>query len=305
MKKHLISFLIVVCLGAFTWAQGTKTDLFDLKRSQQELEIMKGILSTTLNFVSQEIKKPATPAAASTEAPHPFAVYPQGLWSFSRISAYYLYGQGAVFVIPSSGWQLRNLAAASPEGYERAMEAYGQSVEALSASMAKAQADMEVKAAIAGVVGGVPGGMVGGVPGTPPAAAPQAAQTPKTPTPPPAPKPQINQEQLRKAQERVKKSQEDIEANRARLNAALAQIKVYLIEALANHGDSLTTVKANEYITLVIATGDSDSTLFLGNAASTGTHQEIISVQKSWITDYKTGKLSLDAFKQKVLQYSE
>jgi hypothetical protein len=32
---------------------------------------------------------------------------------------------------------------------------------------------------------------------------------------------------------------------------------------------------------------------------------DTISVQKSWITDYKAGRLTVDAFKQKVLQYAE
>jgi hypothetical protein len=37
----------------------------------------------------------------------------------------------------------------------------------------------------------------------------------------------------------------------------------------------------------------------------TSSHCQVVSAQKSWITDYKAGKLTLDAFKQKVLQYSE
>ena len=35
------------------------------------------------------------------------------------------------------------------------------------------------------------------------------------------------------------------------------------------------------------------------------TRHDIISAQKSWITDYKAGRISLENFKQKVLQYTE
>ena len=84
---------------------------------------------------------------------------------------------------------------------------------------------------------------------------------------------------------------------------AMAQAKVYLIEALANHGDSLTTVKPNEYVTLVL-TADDVIVLFAGSEDASS-HRQIISVQKSVITDYKAGRLSLDGFKQKVLQYTE
>jgi hypothetical protein len=48
---------------------------------------------------------------------------------------------------------------------------------------------------------------------------------------------------------------------------------------------------------------DDGGGLFGGDRTSS--HCELVSAQKSWITDYKAGKLTLDAFKQKVLQYSE
>jgi hypothetical protein len=102
----------------------------------------------------------------------------------------------------------------------------------------------------------------------------------------------------------VQQSREEMEANREKFMAALVQIKAYLIEALANHGDSLTTVKPNEYISLVITIDDFEGFSFADEGGSRG-RQEIVSVQKSWITDYNTGKLTLDAFKLKALQYND
>ena len=74
------------------------------------------------------------------------------------------------------------------------------------------------------------------------------------------------------------------------------------MEAMANHGDSLTVVKPGEYVNVVII--DEGSRWFaLADDSGDRAQREILSVQKSVITDYKTGKLSMEAFKQKVLNY--
>jgi hypothetical protein len=108
---------------------------------------------------------------------------------------------------------------------------------------------------------------------------------------------------LAEAQDKVKRRREESEQERQKLMEAVAQAKVYLIEALANHGDSLTTVKPNEYVNLVLTT-DGANVLFAGTEEP-ASRRQIISVQKSVITDYKAGRLTLEAFKQKVLQYTE
>ena len=108
---------------------------------------------------------------------------------------------------------------------------------------------------------------------------------------------------LAEAQDKVKRRREESEQERQKLMEAVAQAKVYLIEALANHGDSLTTVKPNEYVNLVLTTDDVN--VLFGGTEEPASHRQIISVQKSVITDYKAGRLTLEAFKQKVLQYTE
>ena len=102
----------------------------------------------------------------------------------------------------------------------------------------------------------------------------------------------------REYQARIKKSREEAEANREKFLESLKEIRMPLIEALANYGDSLTTVKPGEYINLVLIDGH----LRFGRMK---TRHDIISAQKSWITDYKAGRLTLENFKQKVLQYTE
>jgi len=291
MKKHLAGFLVVACLGTFSWAQGSRPDLFDTAKSAQELEIMRGILGTTLSFVSQNLQKQEASKASPKPVGTPFGAYsPAVSWRSANINAFYLYGQGAVFVMPTSSFRL------SGYGFSRAdasnLDFYYQ-LEATTRDV-EATARRAERAAAAAVAGATP--------------VPAQAAKPATAPAPPAPGVQLKEEELRKkvaeAQEKVKKSREEAEANNAKFMAALEQIKVHLIEAIANHGDSLTTVKPNEYITLVIMTDD------LGNAAFRGesglrNNQQIISVQKSLITDYKAGRLTLDALKQKILQYSE
>jgi hypothetical protein len=102
MKKHLARFLVISCLAAFSWAQG-KVDLFDIGKSQQELEIMKGILGTTLSFVAQNLQRQSASTSGTSKVNTPFGpVAVSTPWRSSNMHAFYLYGQGAVFVFPTS-----------------------------------------------------------------------------------------------------------------------------------------------------------------------------------------------------------
>jgi hypothetical protein len=310
MQKQLAAILIILGLGVFSWAQAPK-DFFDGKKSQAELEIMKGILNTTISYVTQ---------GQQTD-----------VWRFntSGISAYYLYGQGVVFEIPTSG--LRRSGSGffvgevfTPEMSEALQQLRNNSKDLESAVTELAWAN---KALGKGVATGT--GKTGSNKGTAPAppsaptppAPPSAPAPPAAPTPPAAPAPQpapvvapnppapaspfrVDREELRKKideyQAMLKKSREDADVDREKFLKSLNEIKGYLIEALANYGDSLTTVKPNEYINLILSTDNFDT-----DFGRRKPQHDVISAQKSWITDYKAGRLSLEGFKQKVLQYTE
>ena len=325
MRKLQFCLILAVSLVLLWWnaAPGSQSQLFDSKRSQQELEIMKGILRTTLDFAAKELLGNGSDDKA--------ARFEFG--GFSNISAFYLYGQGAVFAIPTSS--LRHSLNVHLEGL-KALDLRGEhgSIAALAGpqkinidpldleimvqeEMERAQEDVERareevdrlqesgQEANAPNVAGAP------VPAAPakPQAPPAPAVPPASPKPPPPPKEKERpspekREQLRKrlaeAQEKVKQRQEELERSRAKFREQLVEVKVYLIEALANHGDSLSVVKPNEYINLVM-TEEGGESLF---PRDSGSRREIISVQKSVITDYKAGRINLEAFKQKVLDYS-
>jgi len=360
MSKHTVTLALILSLASLSWsaAQSARTDLFDLKKSRQELEIMKGILNATLEFAASEIQG----EGKSSD------FFQGGLFhSFgggSNINAFYLYGQGATFVIPVGNirfatpkartarpwWVGEKVAATGNEDMGDSLIRLQEEMDALNFEMilkndemAKAAGEVaaaahelaqeaaEYPALAGGVVGGIPGGVtggiVGGVPGgvsggvgvgygtgsgrsttvvqATPAPPPQAGQPAPAPTPKPA-KPQADREEMRKkledAQKKITETRKEMEARRKKLIESLTQASGYLVEALANHGDSLTHVKPNEYINIIIST-DGDYLVF-AQGAENRSQREVLSVQKSNITDYKAGRITLDAFKQKVLQYN-
>src|SRR5262249_4114253 len=92
--KWHVGLVLGVSLLLLWWqtAPSSQAQLFDLKKSEQELEIMKGILRTTLDFAAKELR--------GTNDDEKRGKFDFG--GFSNITAFYLYGQGAVFAIPTS-----------------------------------------------------------------------------------------------------------------------------------------------------------------------------------------------------------
>jgi len=281
MKRKAIAVTMMLALGAVSagLAQGP-----DLKKTRQELEIMKGILETTIGFVLRDIRQREAGAKASAQSLG-------RLYGGSDIDAFYLQGQGAVFVISTSGLRLR-FVEKMPEAlalvdearleteaaYRAGLEAYQQALRA--AEQARAQLA-------------------------------QGARPPAPPEPPAPPKPPEaapGQEELRKklyeAQEKVKQRQEELKASQKKIQEYLEEISAHLIEALANHGDSMTTLRPGEYVDLVITGGDMLGLARYAPADEDTAAYRIIAVQKSVIADYKAGRLTLEAFKQKVLRYT-
>lgn len=290
---------------------------FDLKKCRQELEIMRGILKTTLGFASKElitVKRETRPGKVD--------VYFRGS-EFSNIGAFYLAGQGAVFTIPASG--LRDRFGKMPTAFAFANGNFNfefdfsEKNELLNELRAQIdQLNEQLHDGYFGLRGAVAPALA--VPPAPPASGAPAApvvagKPPQAPSPAQAPNPRNDKEtqermaakekelrlKLSELQEKVKKKGEEQEARAAKFREGLEQLKVFLVEALANHGDSLTIVKPNEYVNLIISE-DSGRWIGLGEDGER-VQREILSVQKSVITDYKAGKLTMDAFKQKVMDY--
>ena len=102
MKRNHLVIVTVVCvmLWSLNSFQGAQVQPFDLRKCQQELEIMKGILRTTLGFASQELAAGLKSDKVETKpGAKRFAFGRSGDFN---IGAFYLAGQGAVFTIPTS-----------------------------------------------------------------------------------------------------------------------------------------------------------------------------------------------------------
>jgi hypothetical protein len=314
MKRNY--FVIVAVIGVvlllLSGSQDAQTQPFDLRKCQQELEIMKGILRTTLGFASQEL---AAGLKSDKVVTHPAAKrFVFGRGGEFNIGAFYLAGQGAVFTIPTSG--VRDMMRARKDDIAFAlaadMKSNGWKMEELTSQLNELNAQLQDNFGFEGFPA------LAAVPSPPSPPAPAApAVSPGSPVPAPKP-PQPGQSKdssdaasarerqlrhkLSELQEKVKQRGAEEEARQAKFRESLSQLKVFLMEAMANHGDSLTVVKPSEYVNLVIV-DEGNRWVGFGDDSGDRAQREILSVQKSAITDYKTGKLTLEAFKQKVLNY--
>lgn len=227
--KTQIRTRAVVVVASLCCAQIVTAQSADARRMQRELEIMTGILETTLRFAAEESSEPQV---YKWEALQRLTLaYPVG--RSQSVRGYHLQDQGVVFVVKagSHGGKLE---------YKTRIPVFE-----------------EVK-----------------------------------------------------YKEKLENILEERQATvKARLEAAMAHtdsIKQYLLEAVANHGDSMTMLAEEEYLNLIIEPSSSlgQFGVFLGGQSdSAAARTETLTIRKSWISDYKAGRLTLSQFKQKALAY--
>ena len=222
----LLTFGALLFRGMVELAQA---QLFDLEESRQEIETMRGILRTTLGFALKSPQK-------SEDTDFPMLA---GSGGSPRIGGYYLYGQGALFTV-----SLGSLASLFPEPPEppdppepaAAPEPPAPPLPPLLGDDDVAAVRQQAETARVEAA----------------KAAAQAKQFEKDS----ARIQQVARKQAEKARQQMKKWREQMQADRAKLGEQMTAAKSALIDALAKHGDSLTVVKPQEYLTIVIS-GDS------------------------------------------------
>ena len=268
--SSVIGLLATLAVGLGAWAQESGAALFDAGKTSRELEIMKGILETTLDYAARDAKaEPATP--------RPGRVHMERFFGPNQIGAYYLYGQGAVFTIPASSLSEQLFDRPGGDDFQMAYFEGQAELEETLAEEREEMAELEAERAEAEM---------------------DSADAPKAKDMEKAKQKQMEaqakmQKRVAALQERMRQQQQKMEVQKAKLQALLQKIKVQLVDALANHGDSLSQVRPNEYITLIICPDD-----------HTMGQPQILSVQRGVIVDYKAGRLTLDAFRKKVLDYT-
>jgi len=252
MQGRNLSIVIIILVVAGLAGTGLAggEELFDVKRSQREIEIMRGILRTSLSFAAEELEAP----------------FSRRDWS--SIDGFYLFGQGAVFIISIPGPEVApvysvwspsvgadreyRLMSTAPRAPRLARTYYAESLAALEAGEAE-QAEVEEHLAQLELLQEVE------------ADAPEIA------------------EQIKEAKARAEQRQREIEKLQSERAERMARYRVH------------------EYVTLVLSPSVMAFGLF---GEESGLPARVISVKKSTITAYKTGKLSEDAFRKAVLRYT-
>jgi len=286
MRRILAGCTVVLAtLISLAVTELAQTQLFDQERSRQEIETMRGILRTSLDYALKR-----NPQASEDSKFGDLS----GFSRSSRVSGFYLYGQGALFGI------------------------------SLASSSSSAFASMAALAELAPPTPPIPPAAPAAPPALSPlneddlAAARQQAEAAKADIAATAAQAKQQQKEAARQMDEIMKQSTQVQRKmgewrrqnaeaHTRMQAQIAIARVALVETLAKYGDSLSVVKPQEYITIVISGegGPWFSDEFpIGGPVAADRNQQIVSVQKSVVTDYKAGRISLDEFKKRVLSYT-
>jgi hypothetical protein len=247
----------------------------DSQKSRQELQTMEGILSTTLGFAVQRLNGRQ---AAEGEQVFKFRRMDGG-----DVNGYYVYGQGAVFMIPISSLQRNqemDFAFALPDIdvlVEPAVEM------GLAAAVAGMEAAREVDTDKANEKAEK--------------LQQQAEERKKNLTE----KIEKQKEKMQQFQEQAKRRRAEIQQRRKELIGRLDQVKVDLKDALARYGDSLSIVKPEESVTIILS---DEGGFKWGDMEGGANICHVLTVKKSLATDLKSGKITREEFDRRVVDYS-
>ncbi|MFB3903333.1 MAG: hypothetical protein ACE15E_07765 [Acidobacteriota bacterium] len=275
MKRRIVLIMLALLVAlCFTIVNPIADQpAIDSQKSRQELETMEGILSTTLGYAVQRLG-----TNGETKADRVFRPFHR--MDGGNVSGYYLYGQGAVFMIPVSALQRQqemDFAVAVPEIDDLVIPVVTAGIEAAAAGLEAAGEEGEKAKEQADKV--------------------QQQEERKKDL---ARNLERQKAKMQQLQEQSKKRRAQMEERRKELINRLGQVKADLKDALARYGDSLSIVKPEESVTIVLS---DDRGFHWGESASAGICQ-VLSVKKSLVTDLKAGKISRDEFDRRVVEYS-
>jgi flagellar motility protein MotE (MotC chaperone) len=248
----------------------------DSQKSRQELETMEGILSTTLGYAVQRL--------SGNQAADGDRVFKFHRMDGGDVNGYYVYGQGAVFMIPISALQRHHemdFAFAMPDidvlvepALEMGLAAAAVGLEASAEAMAEQEKDEKLQK--------------------------QTEERKQERKKELTQKLEKQKEKMQQIQEQAKKRRADMEQKRKELITRLDQVKVDLKDALARYGDSLSIVKPEESVTIIL----SDEGGFKWGDMEGAGICHVLTVRKSLATDLKSGKITREEFDRRVVDYS-
>lgn len=270
---------------------GIQPAAFDTARVEKEIEIMKSILSTTLSFVRQDAFEELSDSGLEMSE-----LEALGHGNDSQIEGFYLFEQGTLLRIslprlPSN--ETKKLAALESKlarvkrGLDKDLHLAGAQLHLLEHELNLVYEDFsEYSAALDKFSDLVD----------------YAAELEH------ADSPEGREEWEKKVQQKVEKYQSELKTQKARMQELERKadqyresVKQALIEAIANHGDSLSHLKPDEYLNLMLVE-DSGHPWELGPEESKP-GSTVLSVKKSDISAYRSGNVDLTQFGARVMEY--
>ena len=262
----------------------SETTPFDPAGLRQELEIMEGILHTTLKYALEE----------SDSGPRAFS---------RRTESFYLYGQGAVFVVNLPFRRSRDIVrevarrkrgiARQERELSRIKNALGETEDS-NILILKAQQQVLRAAELASVQ----------------AAAASDAPPPPAPTweplPPAPPVAFVEQapeqvleplkERLQSLQNRLQVQQRQMEEHNTEIQKKMVDVEKALLEALSRHGGSFRSLSEGEFVTLILNQGEK----WPGRSPP---QARVLVVPKSALMAFAADRIAWDAFLRQVVGY--
>jgi len=311
----LISASVVIMVMFLAVTAWSAVAPFDSAKMAREIEVMKSILSTRLSFAddAREDRRDETDNVFLR-----FEMFEAG--GRPRVEGFYLFDQGVVFTVGLHGvTHRRSVDLASLEDrLERLQTAAVVDPHRLEMQLAMIENRLSESEALRAYAEAMALTEIeydsGAYPSPDVAPDPEPIEPPEPPEPPepsywraqrsPEDREQHLQEVKQRAAEmeqRLKEFQQQQRETEQQVEKYRARVTEELILALANHGDSLTELKADEYINLILVEGEGSFVRLAGEPV--GKPSGIFSVKKSDITQFRLGQLTLDQFKSRVLTY--
>ncbi len=294
IKQKILFLTIFFILGGLLIGQPD----INTAQAEKELAVMKSVMMTSLALTKKSLREEETGSNRRDR-------YSRYLTSFDEdtIEGYYLYGQGVVFTIPYpclSGWFDGDWEDSIDIRLGEIMEGTQDDSEFVEQEVTLLLNEVELQRKELGLSDPVFS------PPSPPAA----------PEPPAAPQPEPKPEtvsaslkavaeaekdlekKIKKIKIKLREVKEQTEEQKAKTTREREAIKQELIGAVAEHGSSLTQVREDEFINLIL--GDQCETFI---RSDTGNDQTILSVRKSDLSAYRSGQLTLEQIKSRFIEY--
>ncbi len=260
----------------------SETTPFDPAGLRQELEIMEGILHTTLKYALEE----------SDSGPRAFS---------RRTESFYLYGQGAVFVVNLPFRRSRDIVrevARQKRGIARQERELSRIKNALGETedpnILILKAQQQVLTTLASIEADAASD-------APPPTAP--TWEPLPPAPPvafveQAPEQVLEplKERLQSLQKRLQVQQRQMEEHNAEIEKKMVDVEKALLEALSRHGGSFRSLSEGEFVTLILNQGEK----WLGRSPS---QARVLVVPKSALMAFAADRIGWDDLLHQVVSY--